>query len=466
MSERSTTRSRPARALSVRVLGAAGTVTGSKFLVQAGRTRVLVDCGLYQGLKQLRLRNWKKLPLDLSRLDAVVLTHAHIDHSGLLPRLYREGYRGPTYATAATADLCGILLPDSGHLHEEDAAYANRKGFSKHHPALPLYTEEEGRRAHAQIRAVGEDGRLDLGDLTLRFRRAGHILGAASVEIEGGGRRLAISGDLGRDDDPICPAPEPAPAAGTVLMESTYGDRCHGDVRPADVLARIASQAAESGGTVLIPAFAVGRVQALLYWLELVFAEGRAPRLPVIVDSPMATSVTELYRRHHASHRLTPQECARVFDGVRFVRSVEESRSLADRQGPCVLVSASGMLTGGRVLHHFKRLAPDPRSVILLAGFQAPGTRGAALLAGKTEIKMHGGYVPVRARVESMDTLSAHADREGLLAWLGAAATKPRRVVLVHGEAEAADSLRQAIEERFAIPTSVAELDQRIVVSA
>lgn len=448
----------------VTFLGGAGTVTGSRFLVEAGGARILVDCGLYQGLKQLRLRNWAELPFDPASLDAVVLTHAHIDHSGFLPVLVREGYRGPIYATPATIDLCGILLPDSGHIQEEDARFANLHGFSKHKPALPLYDEQAARNVLPLLEPVTPGREVQVGGASFRLRRAGHILGAASVVVEAEGKKVLFSGDLGQDGDPICEAPDPPPAVDPVVMESTYGDRIHVEADGVELLARLVRDVSASGGTLLVPAFAVGRVQSLLLWLDRVFAERKAPRIPVVVDSPMATSVTELYARHHGEHRLTDADCRRIFGVARFVRKVEESKGLAFESGPMVLISASGMLTGGRVLHHFKRLAPDPRNIVLLPGFMAPGTRGATLLAGAPEVKVHGGYVPVRARVEHADAFSAHADRDGLLHWLEAAEARPGSVVLVHGEPVASDSLRRSIEERFGIPCTVAEHEQTIVV--
>ncbi len=449
-------------ALAVRFLGGAGTVTGSRFLVSAGRTRLLVDCGMFQGLKQLRLRNWAELPFDPASLDAVVLTHAHVDHSGMLPVLVREGFRGPVYTTAPTADLCGILLPDSGHIQEEDAAFANRHGFSKHEPALPLYDEEDARRVLPLFEPVARGVELRVGGTTVRLRGAGHILGAASVEVAASGTSILFSGDLGQDHDPICRPPEPPPAVDAILMESTYGDRVHAGVDAVATLGALVAEVARTGGTLLVPAFAVGRVQALLFWLDQVFARGVAPRVPVVVDSPMATSVTALYQRHHEDHRLDAAGCERIFGMARFVRTVEESKALASSEGPMVLISASGMLTGGRVLHHFKRIAPDPSNLILLSGFQAPGTRGAALLAGASELKMHGGYVPVKARVENYDAFSAHADRDGLLRWLGSAASPPGQVVLVHGDPVASDALRRSIGEKLSLPCRVAENDETI----
>ncbi|MBI5505982.1 MAG: MBL fold metallo-hydrolase [Deltaproteobacteria bacterium] len=459
-------RTRRAAAFSIRFLGGAGTVTGSKFLVETGGVRVLVDCGLYQGLKQLRLRNWARLPLEPSSLDAILLTHAHIDHSGQLPLFVKQGFRGHIYATAPTADLCGILLPDSGRIQEEDADFANRAGFSKHKPALPLYTEEEARRVLPMLVEAAPGEPIRIGAVTASFRRAGHILGAASIEIEAARRRVLFSGDLGRSIDPICPPPEPPEQVDALVMESTYGDRVHPAVDVAESLAQVLDRAVAESGVVLIPAFAVGRAQAMLYWLDRIFESGRVARLPVFVDSPMATSVTELYRRHGQWHRLSRADCDRIFGRVRFTRSVDESKRLAAVQGPAVLISASGMLTGGRVLHHFKRLAPEPANTILLAGFQAPGTRGGALAAGAKELKMHGGYVPVRAKVEHIDALSAHADQSELLSWLRSGAAMPGRVVLVHGEAVAADTLRRRIEEDLRLPVSVAESGGRVTVGS
>ncbi len=459
--------SRRAKGFSIRFLGGVGIVTGSKFLVEAGGVRVLVDCGLYQGLKQLRLRNWARLPVDPASLDAILLTHAHIDHSGQLPLFVKQGFSGPIYATAPTADLCGILLPDSGRIQEEDAAFANRQGFSKHKPALPLYTEEEARRVLPRLAEAGLGQPLCIGGaLTARFHRAGHILGAASIELEAAGRRVLFSGDLGRNIDPICPPPELPGEFDALVMESTYGDRLHPGIDVAEALALVLERAVADGGTVLVPAFAVGRAQAMLYWLDRIFASGRVARVPVFVDSPMATSVTELYRRHADWHRLSHADCDRIFGGVHFTRSVEESKRLASVQGPAVLISASGMLTGGRVLHHFKRLAPEPANTILLAGFQAPGTRGGALAAGARELKMHGAYVPVRAKVEHIDSLSAHADQAELLAWLRGSGATPGRVLLVHGEPVAADALRRRIEEELKFRVWVAEPGARVTVSS
>jgi len=444
-------------------LGAAGTVTGSKYLLEHDGRRVLVDCGLFQGLKQLRLRNWDALPLPAREVDAVVLTHAHIDHSGYLPALARQGFAGNVFTTHASVELARLLLPDSGHLQEEDAFYANRHGFSKHHPALPLYTEQDARAALRLLRArpFGEAFEPVPG-LTVRFSPAGHILGAASVHVAWEGGSVLFSGDLGRDDDLVMPPPAAPPAADWLVLESTYGDRLHPPEDVASVLAETVQRTAARGGIVIVPAFAVGRAQALLYLLAQLKQARRIPDLPVFLNSPMAADVTEIYHRYRDEHRLDERQCELMCRSARVINSVEESQQLNDLRFPAVIVSASGMATGGRVVHHLKAFAPDRRNTILLAGYQAAGTRGAALAAGAREIKIHGAYVPVRAEVVSLGSLSAHADREELLRWAARMPQAPRRVFLTHGEPVAADRLRQAIEERHRWPCTVAEQLQSV----
>jgi metallo-beta-lactamase family protein len=444
-------------------LGAAGTVTGSKYLLEHGGKRLLVDCGLFQGLKQLRLRNWDRLPLPAGSIDAVVLTHAHIDHSGYLPALAKQGFRGPVYCTQSTREIAGLLLPDSGHLQEEDAFYANRHGFSKHAPALPLYTEQEAREAlrlfHPQPWATAFE---PIAGVRVQFSSAGHILGAASVHVSWDGGSILFSGDLGRDHDLLMRPPQPPGEADYVVMESTYGDRLHEHEDPAGVLADAISRTAARGGIVVVPAFAVGRAQALLYLVATLKAERRIPELPVFLNSPMAADVTGIYHRHREEHRLNVEQCRLMCESAQIVNSVEESQRLNDMRFPAVIVSASGMATGGRVVHHLKAFAPDRRNTILLAGYQAAGTRGAALLGGAKEIKIHGDYVPVRAEVVSLGSLSAHADRDELLRWIGQLPRAPKRVFLTHGEPVAADRLRQAIEERHRWPCTVAEQLQAV----
>lgn len=439
-------------------MGAAGTVTGSKYLLEHEGKRLLVDCGLFQGLKQLRLRNWDRLPLDAGKIDAVVLTHAHIDHSGYLPALARQGFRGPVFATEATTALCGLMLPDSGHLQEEDALYANRHGFSKHQPALPLYTEEDARRTLKLFRPQQFGTPFEpIPGVTVRFSPAGHILGAASVHVAWEGKSILLSGDLGRNADILMQPPASPEAADYVVIESTYGDRDHEDSDPAGVLADVVSRTAARGGVVVVPAFAVGRAQALMYVLSELKRAGRIPDLPVFLNSPMATDATAIYHRFRAQHRLSPEDCDRMCHVARIVNSVEESRKLNDLRVPAVIISASGMATGGRVVHHLKAFAPFHRNTILLAGYQAAGTRGAALASGAREIKIHGEYVPVRAEVVSLGSLSAHADRSELLGWLDCLPKAPQRVFVTHGEPVAADSLRRSIEEKHRWSCTVAE---------
>ena len=442
--------------MQLRFLGGTGTVTGSKTLVEHEGRRLLVDCGLFQGLKQLRLRNWSSLPVPASSIDAVVLTHAHIDHSGFVPRLVDLGFRGKVFATPATTELCHILLPDAGHLQEEEARYANRHGFSKHSPALPLYTEEAAIRAleRFQVRDF-ETGFAPLPGFELRFRRAGHILGAASVHLRCGTRTALFSGDLGRSDDLVMLPPLPPEGADCVLVESTYGNRSHNAEDPLTKLADVVCRTASRGGIVVMPAFAVGRAQTLLHLIHELKRVHRIPDLPVYLNSPMAADVTAIFRRYTKEHRLSPEQCRALHEGVRIVTSEQESRELNNMRYPCIIVSASGMATGGRVVHHLKAFAPDARNAIVFAGFQAAGTRGAAMVDGASRIKIHGEWIPVRAEIASLDGLSAHADREDLLAWISALPRPPQHIYVTHGEPEAADALRQAIEERHHWPCSV-----------
>lgn len=442
-------------------LGGTGTVTGSKYLLEHGGGRLLIDCGLFQGLKQLRLRNWAEFPVRPSDVDAVVLTHAHLDHSGHLPRLVQQGFRGRAYATPATRDLCGLLWPDSGHLLEEEAAYANRHGFSRHPPALPLYTEAEARAALECLTPRDhERGFEPIPGVRVHFRPAGHLLGAASVMVAWEKQTLLFSGDLGRGEDLLMRPPALPERADHVVIESTYGDRLHAAGDPLARMAELINRTAARGGVVVVPAFAVGRAQALLWGLHLLKEQRRIPDLPVFLNSPMAVDATRLYMRHSLEHRLSPEQCHAMGQVARFVHSVEESQQLNALKVPAIIISASGMATGGRVLHHLKAFAPDPRNSLLFAGYQAAGTRGAALVAGATTVKIHGEHIPVRAEVMQLDAVSGHADRRELLAWLGRLPEPPRQVFVTHGEPVAADSLRQAIEERHGWPCSVPELGQ------
>ena len=439
-------------------LGGAGTVTGSKCLVDTGSARILVDCGLFQGLKRLRERNWQRLPFDVAALDAVVLTHAHLDHSGYLPVLARGGFRGKVYCTAATAKLVEILLPDSAHLQEEEARYANKHRFSKHSPALPLYTSEDAAAALKLLRPVDWTERVAIGsDVSAYFSGAGHLLGAASVLVENAGRRVLFSGDLGRPDDPMMRPPEPPPPADWVVIESTYGDRLHPTGDAESELADAINRAAARRGVIVVPSFAVGRAQLLLHLIARLKARSAIPDLPVFLNSPMATDATRIYRAHRREHRLTEEECEVMCTAARFVASVEESKSLNGLTGPALIIAGSGMATGGRVIHHLKTFARDERHMILFTGFQAAGTRGAALVAGADTIKIHGEWIPVRAEVVQLQEASGHADRDQLVAWLTRMESPPQRVFVNHGDPAAADTLRQYLRRAVATDVTVPE---------
>lgn len=438
-------------------LGATGTVTGSKYLVAASNKNILIDCGLFQGYKQLRLRNWAPLPIEARKIDAVVLTHAHLDHSGYLPLLVRDGFHGPIYCTRATRDLCGILLPDSGRLQEEEAEYANRHTFSKHRPALPLYTRRDAEQALARFTPVDYEYEFQVDGARLTLRPAGHLLGAALVEVAADGSTLLFTGDLGRPNDPLLWPPSAPRPADYVVVESTYGNRRHDPRDPKILLAEVINRTAARGGVVIVPSFAVGRAQLLLYLIHQLKQAGAIPDLPVFLNSPMAASATQLYHQHRAEHRLTPEQCAAMGNVAHIVTTVEESKRLNDRREPMIVIAASGMATGGRVIHHLKTFAPDPRNTILFAGFQAGGTRGAAMLSGADAVKIHGAYVPLRAEVAYLDGLSAHADYVEILDWLSRFEAPPRQTFITHGEPAAADALRVHIEERLKWPCSVPE---------
>jgi len=437
--------------VNITFLGGTGTVTGSKYLVEHGQQRLLVDCGLFQGYKQLRLRNRRPLPFEPRHLGAVLLTHAHLDHSGHLPLLCKEGFHGRVWATPATRDLCEILLPDSGHIQEEDAAFANRHGFSKHSPALPLYTEEDARRSLRQLEPVPTHTDFEpVPGWQARFYGAGHILGAASLLLQVGGRRLLFSGDLGRPDDLLMNPPEAPPPADTVLIESTYGDREHPHDDLLAELATALSRVAARGGTAVVPVFAVGRAQALLYAIALLKQKGAIPpSLPVYLDSPMAVHTTELYRRHLGEHRLDANACRAMAHAAHFTVTPDQSRAIALNHGPKVILAASGMATGGRVLHHLAQYLGDHRHMVVLTGYQAPGTRGATLASGGRTLRLHGQDLPVRAEVVQLQSASAHADANQLLGWLRGMAGKPGQIFVVHGDPEAADALRRRIESEL-----------------
>ena len=447
-------------------LGAAGTVTGSKYLLRSGAASVLVDCGLFQGLKGLRLRNWAPPPVAPKEVDAVVLTHAHLDHSGYLPRFIQQGYAGPVHASSGTRDLCEILLPDSGHLQEEEARYANKRGFSKHKPALPLYTEEQARASLKRFVPVPFRKETALArEWRLALQPAGHILGASIAVLRAGGVRIAFSGDLGRMRDPIMRPPSRVEQADYLVVESTYGNRRHDEADAEDTLGRHLSRALARNGVVVMPAFAVGRAQTLLYFISRLRARHAIPDVPVYLNSPMAINATRLYHEYMAEHRLTDEQCEAAHSVAKMVNTADDSRALNSRGGPMIIISASGMATGGRVLHHLKAFAPDARNMVVLPGFQAAGTRGAALASGAAEIKIHGDYVPVRAEVVKMDSLSAHADYNEILEWLRGFKRPPRHTFVTHGEPAAADEMRRRIAESLGWQVSVPEFGEKVALS-
>lgn len=431
-------------------LGGVGTVTGSKYLLEVEGLRVLVDCGLFQGYKQLRLRNWAPFPVDPGSIDVVVLTHAHLDHSGYLPLLVKKGFSGPVLTTEATRDLCRLLLPDSGYLQEKDAEYANRHGFSKHHPALPLYTAEDALASLTYFAPVAFRRWHRLSEhVSVRFQPAGHILGAAIVEVHCDGQTIVFSGDLGRPGSATMVDPTAIEQADYLLVESTYGNRRHETEDPEDILEEIINRTAARGGTIVIPAFAVGRAQSLLYHLERLKTAKRIVDLPVFLDSPMAINATEIFCSDLDEHRLTLEERRRACSVAQSVREVEDSKALDLDTVPKIIISASGMATGGRVLHHLKHYAPDPKNTILFTGFQAGGTRGDSMTNGADKVKIHGSYVSVRAEVYNLQMLSAHADGDQLMNWLGNFAKPPKMTFVTHGEPKASDALRHRIEEEL-----------------
>ena len=444
--------------LDLSFLGAACTVTGSKYLLSTTKERLLIDCGLFQGLKALRLRNWQPPPVQPKEVEAVVLTHAHLDHSGYLPVFVQRGFRGRVFASRGTRDLCAILLPDSGHLQEEEAAYANRRGFSRHKPAMPLYTEQEARATIEHFDAMLFDEPFAIGRaFRAQLRPAGHILGASIALISADNLRVVFSGDLGRHDDAIMRSPSEIDYADYLVVESTYGNRLHGGNNPEDELREHLQRVLTRGGVAILPAFAVGRAQALLFHISRLKAGRAIPDVPVFLNSPMAIDATRLYHEYRHEHRLTMEECQAACKVATLVNAADDSKALNSRRGPMVIISASGMATGGRVLHHLKAFAPDARNMIILPGFQAAGTRGAALAAGANEIKIHGSYVPVRAEIVKLDSMSAHADYAGILRWLRAFKRAPKRTFVTHGEPAAADEMRRRIEESLGWDVQVPE---------
>lgn len=450
-------------ATSLTFLGAARTVTGSKHLLQTGDVRVLVDCGLFQGLKALRERNWQALPVKAAAIDAVVLTHAHLDHVGYLPRLVSQGFRGRVFCTAGTAELARIVLADAAHLQEEDAERANRKRYTKHSPALPLFTSEDADRAMALLQPVGYNRPMPVAPgVDMDFVNAGHLLGSAyaRVQLHSSGKTILFGGDLGRYDRPVMPDPDPVSEADVLLVESTYGNRVHEVDDDGARMARIISETADRHGKVVVPAFALGRIEEVLYWINRLEREKRIPVLPVYVDSPMATAVLQIYRGRvneldadvadGSPHRRKLRDvCAFCTEKLTVVSSVAESRAVQESRDPAIIVSSSGMATGGRVLHHLARTLPDERNTVLFVGYQAAGTRGRQMVEGAHFTRIHGVDVPVRARIETVDSMSAHADSNEIMRWLRGFSRPPSHTCLVHGEPDPMDALKRRIEDEL-----------------
>ncbi|NYE21503.1 MBL fold metallo-hydrolase RNA specificity domain-containing protein [Microbacterium immunditiarum] len=453
----------PGGAPTLQFLGGADSVTGSRFLIEFESTRLLVDCGMFQGYKVLRERNRAPFPIAPDSITAVVLTHAHLDHSGYVPALVRDGFSGPVYATAGTTDLAGIMLPDSGYLAEEEAKRAERHGYSKHAKPRPLYTAEDAERSLQSFVSVDFDAPRDVGrGIRFTLIPAGHILGASGVRVEVGGRSVRFTGDLGRPHDPIMLPPRPLEHADVFVTESTYGDRTHPTIDPEEVLADVVNRVVKRGGVVLIPAFAVGRTETVLYHLSRLIDSGRVPDVPVYLNSPMAIDAAGIYQRYPHEHRVDPQRFRRMYDLANLVHDVDESKLLNLRGGPMIILSASGMLTGGRILHHLAAYGGDRKNAIVLVGYQAGGTRGSALLGGATSLRIFGGDVQIRAEVVSIDGMSAHADADELFEWLSAVDAPPEIAYAVHGEREAADSLRARLKQRLGWQARVPEHLERV----
>lgn len=439
-------------------LGAAETVTGSRYLVETDRARVLVDCGLFQGYKKLRQRNWNKFPVEAASIDAVVLTHAHVDHTGYFPRLCNAGFKGRAYCTPGTLDLLRILLPDSGYLQEEDARRANKYGYTRHRPAEPLYTRKDAERSLEQLcpKPYYEHFEVAPG-VSVRYTRAGHILGSGCLELRLGDRTITFTGDVGRPIDPIMKPADPLGPTDFLVTESTYGDRRHPPEAVKDALATIVRETADKDGVIVIPSFAVGRAQHLLHLVAELKHENRIPDLPVFLDSPMSISATRIFCDHKDDHRLSEHECHVMCSGAQYSRTTDESKAIGRHSGAKIVISASGMCTGGRILHHLKHYLPGDNNTVLFVGYQAAGTRGRTLVNGTDELRLHGQYVAVRARIAQVQGLSAHADYREMLDWFAAGDLAPRRVFVTHGEAMAADAFRRRLQETFGWDTVIPE---------
>lgn len=434
--------------MKITFLGAALTVTGSKYLIEDDGNKILVDCGMFQGFKELRMRNWAPLPVDPKSIQAVILTHAHLDHTGYLPVLVRNGFRGPVYATQGTADLTRIILLDSGHLQEEDAKRANKYGYSKHKPALPLYTEKDAEEAIKRLKPIDYYQTTNLAnELNFSFSRSGHIVGSAFVTLKSKTTSVVFSGDLGRPNDPIMKKPDRITHADYLLLESTYGSRTHPENDVEKDLADTINSTIAKKGIVLIASFAVGRAQTILYYISKLKKDGKIPRdIPVYLDSPMGRQATEVFCNIPDENKLPSDAQKGTCSVARYIQSKEESQNLSESHQPCIIIASSGMAEGGRILFHLKAFGPDEKNTIVFAGFQAGGTRGDRLLSGETEIKIFGEMIPIRAHVTLLENLSSHADANELLEWLKGFESPPKKIFLTHGEGEGAEALKRKIQ--------------------
>lgn len=443
-------------------LGATKTVTGSKYLIEYKDKKILIDCGMFQGLKDLRLLNWQPLPISPGNIDAVILTHAHIDHSGYIPKLVKDGFRGIIYCSPATFDLCKILLPDSGYLQEEDAYAANRYGYSRHKPALPLYTKAEAEESLQYFQTVDFGKAFHImEDFHFTLSHSGHILGSSFINLVAGKKNIVFSGDLGRLNDPLMRTPAIIESADYLLIESTYGDRLHSKENPLKQISDIINKTCERGGMLIIPSFAVGRAQSILYYLYCLKRDKKIPDLPVFLDSPMSISVSNLLCQYKNEHRLNEENCTLVCEVAKYVRDVEESKKLDQLKVPSIIISASGMATGGRILHHLKHYIGDHKNTILFVGYQAADTRGRKLVNGAREIKIHGEMFPVKAEIIELNNISAHADYKEILNWLGNFRKPPKKTFITHGDIESAESLREKIIQNLGWKINIPEYLQK-----
>lgn len=448
---------------SIRFLGAAGTVTGSKHLLSTNGLNILIDCGLFQGLKQLRELNWKQLPVDPANINIIILTHGHLDHVGYLPRMIKQGFKGDIYCTRPTADLAEIVLKDSARIQEEDAEHANYHGYSKHSPALPLYTGSDVEQTLPLFRPVDDNWFVELNEsVKFRFRKDAHIPGAAFIELMAGGKRFVFSGDLGRPHDAMLQPPQKPEHADYLIVESTYGDRKHPEGSTKELLLEIIQKSLSKHGPLLVPSFTVDRAQDFMYLIWQLKNENRIPDIPVYLDSPMGIDVSKLFLKYPDWQILGPDVFREVFRNTRMVKSVQDTRRLARKTMPMIVIAGSGMMNGGRILHYLKEHLSDPKATIIIPGYQAAGTRGRKLSEGETEIKIHGEYFKVKAEIAHIRTMSSHADQEEILKWMSNIKNKPEKVFIVHGEPHSADALRLKIKDTFGWNCHIPQLFEEV----